>query len=157
MIGPVTDTHVLPEPGTPFGDTVRARLRDEAIIWLTTVAPSGTPQPNPVWFLWQQDPDSTWGDGSFLIYHLNSAARLRTLAERPRVALHFNSVNGGGITVFTGQAEILEGHPPAHEVPAYAAKYAPRVEAMGTGAALDAFLAKYSVVTRIRPEKVRGF
>ena len=99
----MTGTHVLPDPATPFGETVRARLRDEQIIWLTTVAPSGTPQPNPVWFLWQPDPDDAWGDGSFLIYHDNAAHRLRTLTERPRVALNFNAVTGGGgITVFTG-------------------------------------------------------
>jgi PPOX class probable F420-dependent enzyme len=156
----MTGTHALPDPETDFGRTVRTRLREEPIIWLTTVAPSGTPQPNPVWFLWQEDQPDTdwWGDGSFLIYHDNTAARLRTLAERPRVALHFNSTEGGGgITVFTGTIEILEGHPPAHQVPAYAAKYSPRIEAMGADRRLADFMAKYSIVTRIRPDKVRGF
>jgi PPOX class probable F420-dependent enzyme len=153
----VTDTHVLPDPGTPFGDTVRTRLREERIIWLTTVGRGGTPQPNPVWFLWQQDAGSARGDGSFLIFHDSSAARLSWLVERPRVALNFNSVDGGGIAVFTGPAEVLEGHPPAHEVPEYLAKYGPPVEATGGGRNLETFMAKYSVVTRIRPERVRGF
>lgn len=153
-----TGTHVLPEPGTPFGETVRARLRDEQIIWLTTVAASGTPQPNPVWFLWQPDRGDAWGDGSFLIYHDNSARRLRTLTERPRVSLNFNSVDGSGITVFTGVVELLDGHPAAHEVPEYAAKYDPLVHAMGRDRReLGEFMARYSIVTRIRPEKVRGF
>ena len=155
-----TGTHVLPDPSTPFGRTVRARLLEEPVIWLTTVAASGTPQPNPVWFLWQEDPDSDSGEGSFLIYHDNTASRLRTLTERPRVALNFNSdpaAEGGSVTVFTGTVEILEGHPPAHEVPAYAEKYAPRVEAWEAGSSLADFMAKYSIVTRIRPEKVRGF
>jgi PPOX class probable F420-dependent enzyme len=155
-----TGTHVLPDPGTPFGRTVRARLREEPIIWLTTVAASGTPQPNPVWFLWQPDEGSDRGEGSFLIYHDNTAARLRTLTERPRVSLNFNSdpaAESGSITVFTGSVEILEGHPPAHEVPAYAAKYGPRVQAWDSGRDLAAFMAKYSIVTRIRPDKVRGF
>lgn len=149
----MTETpHVLPDPATAFGETVRARLREEAIIWLTTVSGSGTPQPNPVWFLWQ---DGTGRDeGGFLIYHLRTAARLRTLVERPRVSLNFNSVDGGGITVFTGDIEILEGHPPAHEVPAYAAKYGPRVADRG---GLAEFMAPYSVASRVRPDKVRGF
>ncbi|MBR7831164.1 TIGR03667 family PPOX class F420-dependent oxidoreductase [Actinospica sp. MGRD01-02] len=154
----MTGTHALPDPATPFGRTVRERLRDEPIIWLTTVAASGTPQPNPVWFLWQPDPDDAWGEGSFLIYHDNTAARLRTLAERPRVSLNFNSTaGGGGITVFTGDVEILEGHPPAHEVPGYAAKYGPRVAALGADRDLAAFMARYSIATRIRPDRVRGF
>ena len=154
----MTGTHVLPDPTTPFGETVRARLRDEQIIWLTTVAPSGTPQPNPVWFLWQPDPEDAWGDGSFLIYHDNSAQRLRTLTERPRVSLNFNALaGGGGITVFTGTVEVLDGYPPAHEIPEYAAKYTPLVQGLGPDRHLGEFMAKYSIVTRIRPGKVRGF
>lgn len=155
----MTGTRALPDPGTPFGRTVRERLREEAIIWLTTVAASGTPQPNPVWFLWQPDRDEDpEGEGSFLIYHDNTAARLRTLAARPRVSLNFNSTaGGGGITVFTGDVEVLKGHPPAHEVPAYAAKYGPRVAAIGQDGDLAAFMARYSIATRIRPDRVRGF
>jgi PPOX class probable F420-dependent enzyme len=152
------NANILPDPATPFGETVRRRLREEKIIWLTTVGATGAPQPNPVWFLWQEDPGSAWGDGSFLIYNDNSSARLRSLAERPRVALNFNSTaGGGGITVFSGEVEILEGHPAAHEVPQYAAKYVSSVEAMGPDRNLAEFMAKYSVVTRIRPTKVRGF
>jgi PPOX class probable F420-dependent enzyme len=154
----MTDTHVLPEPGTPFGDLVRRRLREETIIWLTTVGSTGTPQPNPVWFLWQPDADSDRGEGAFLIYHDNTAARLRTLTERPRVSLNFNSTgDGGGISVFTGRVEILENHPRPHEVPAYLEKYTGPLREIRPGGSLAEFMAKYSVVTRIRPEKVRGF
>ena len=42
---------VFPDPSTPFGQRVQRRLRDEQVIWLTTVGADGTPQPNPVWFL----------------------------------------------------------------------------------------------------------
>ena len=146
----MTGTSALPDPATPFGQAVRSRLAEERIIWLTTVAASGTPQPNPVWFLWQPETES------FLIYHDNTAARLSTLAERPRVSLNFNSTaTGGGIVVFTGAVQVLDGHPAAHEVPAYAAKYGPRLQ--DTGRDLAAFMAKYSIATRITPEKVRGF
>ena len=58
---------VLPDAGTPFGDRVRERLVDEQVIWLTTVGADGTPQPNPVWFLWTPEEGDEWGDGSFLI------------------------------------------------------------------------------------------
>jgi hypothetical protein len=39
---------VLPDPATPFGERVARRLREEAVIWLTTMGADGTPQPNPV-------------------------------------------------------------------------------------------------------------
>jgi PPOX class probable F420-dependent enzyme len=152
-----TGAHILPDPTTPFGEAVRRRLREESIIWLTTVSGAGTPQPNPVWFLWQEDAGSEWGDGSFLIFNDDSSARLRTFTERPRVSLNLNSIEGGGIAVFTGDVEMLEGHPAAHEVPDYAAKYGPRLAAISTERSLADFKAKYSVVTRIRPTKVRGF
>src|SRR6266581_1156609 len=42
----------LPDPSTPFGERVARRLRDERLIWLTTVDAKGIPQPTPVWFLW---------------------------------------------------------------------------------------------------------
>src|SRR5436190_12240754 len=42
----------LVDASTEFGQRVERRLREEKIAWLTTVAPSGTPQPVPVWFLW---------------------------------------------------------------------------------------------------------
>jgi len=38
----------LPDPSTAFGERVRRLLRDERVIWITTVGKDGTPQPNPV-------------------------------------------------------------------------------------------------------------
>lgn len=35
-----------------FGARVAAHLREETIVWLTTVTPSGAPLPRPVGFLW---------------------------------------------------------------------------------------------------------
>ena len=47
----------LPDAGSNFGRRVRERLRVEQVIWLTTTQADGTPQPNPVWFVWE-DPDT---------------------------------------------------------------------------------------------------
>jgi PPOX class probable F420-dependent enzyme len=151
--------NVLPDPSTPFGELVRRRLREERTIWLTTIGRSGTPQPNPVWFLWQEDPGAEHGDGSFLIYNKNDATRLRDLTARPRVSLNFDRLpEGRGVVVFTGSAELLKDHPPAHEVPEYAAKYEAAAARSTNGEkTLQEFLRDYSVVTRIRPDRVRGF
>jgi PPOX class probable F420-dependent enzyme len=150
--------HVLPDPSTPYGEAVRRRLREEQAIWLTTVSPSGVPQPNPVWFLWQEDEGDEWGDGSFLIYHDNTAARLKTLVERPTVSLHFDGSEYLEVTVFLGEVEVLKDAPPAHEIPEYVAKYAEHVEKITKGAqSLEEFMARYSVASRVRPTRVRGF
>ena len=155
----MTTEHILPEPGTPLGDSLRERLRTEEVIWLTTVGATGTPQPNPVWFLWQPDEDDAWGDGSFLIYNDDRAARVETFLRRPRVSLNFNTdAAGDSIAVFTGSVEVVAGHPAAHEVPAYVEKYTAGVARVTGGEqSLEEFMARYSVVTRIRPTRVRGW
>jgi PPOX class probable F420-dependent enzyme len=128
-------------------------------VWLSTVTAGGTPQPNPVWFLWQPDSGDPWGDGSFLVYHLGSAKRLASLEARPPVSLHFNSTpDGGDIVVFTGRVEVLPGYPAAHEVPDYVQKYTAAVgRATGGKKTVEEFMADYPVASRIRPGRVRGF
>jgi PPOX class probable F420-dependent enzyme len=49
------------DESTEFGQRVARRMREDSAIWLTTVAPDGTPQPTPVWFVWD-------GTGSVLMY-----------------------------------------------------------------------------------------
>ncbi len=124
------------------------RLREETVIWLTAVAADGTPQPNPVWFLW---------DGaSFLIYCQQGAKRLEHIRRNPRVALHFDSdEQGGDIVVFTGTARLATGELPADQNRAYVEKY--RDGIMEVVGALQEFVAQYSVPVRITLERVRGF
>ncbi|HMA34870.1 MAG TPA: TIGR03667 family PPOX class F420-dependent oxidoreductase [Chloroflexia bacterium] len=139
---------LLPDPATPFGARVARRLQEEVVIWLTTTGGDGTPQPNPVWFLW----DGT----SLLIYSLPDAARLAHIARNPRVALHFDgNGQGGDIIVIAGEARISPDDPAADGNPAYCAKYATSIaRSFGTPAN---FAAKYSTALRITPRKVRGF
>ena len=137
----------MPDTGTPFGERVARRLRDEVVIWLTTVGGDGTPQPNPVWFLWDGE--------SFLIYSLGNASRLPHIRRNPRVALHFDSDGrGGDIVVITGEARVSTSDPPADQLPAYLAKYGSMIAGIGQTPA--SFAAHYSVPLRITPTKVRG-
>src|SRR5262245_25255265 len=107
---------VLPSPSTPFGERVERRLREEPVIWMTTVGADGTPQPNPVWFLWD--------GGSVLVYSLPDAARLPHIRRNPRVALHFDgNGRGGDIVVLVGDARISQDDPPADHLPVYIEKY----------------------------------
>lgn len=137
----------LPSPNTAFGERVARRLRDEIVAWLTTVSVDGTPQPNPIWFLW---------DGAtFLVYSLPHAARLPHIARNPRVSLNFDgNGRGGDIIVFACEARVAPDEPPADQNPAYLAKYRTRIDQAFGGPA--AFAARYSVPLRLTPLKVRG-
>ena len=138
------------ETSSEFGARAAERLRTEKAIWLTSVAPDGTPQPNPVWF--------TWDGETVLVYSHNKAARLRNLAANPRVALNFDTADRGqaDVEVITGTARIAADEPPVTECEAYLAKYAEAIRAE-LGSSLEEYAGTYSVAIRITPERLRGF
>jgi len=108
----------LPDADTPSGERVRRRLRDEFVIWLTTVNAQGMPQPTVVWFLWE--PETM----SFLVYSRSNAKRLEHIQQNPRVALNLDGDHtGGDLIVFTGEARLSSDTPPVDQQPAYVAKY----------------------------------
>lgn len=67
---------------TDFGKRVERRLREERIAWLTTVRRDGTPQPLPVWFLWDGD--------TILIYSQPNQQKLRNIRHNPKVSLNLD-------------------------------------------------------------------
>ena len=142
-------TFQLPDSSTPFGERVARRLRDERLIWLTTVDAKGMPQPAPVWFLWD---DAT---STILIYSLTGAKRLAHMQQNPWVSLNFDgNGSGGDIIVITGQARVSSDDPPADRLPAYVEKYRDFIaRSFGTPAN---FASRYSVTLRIRPTAIRG-
>lgn len=138
---------VFPDPAGTFGRRVRERLAQEIVLWLTTVGADGTPQPNPVWFLWE-------GGNSVLVYNRADANRLTHVRTRPRVALNFDgNGRGGDVVVMAGTAEILEDFPPADAYEPYVAKYAEDM-ARVSGSAAN-FAARYPVALRIEITRVR--
>ncbi|HEY6284475.1 MAG TPA: TIGR03667 family PPOX class F420-dependent oxidoreductase [Ktedonobacteraceae bacterium] len=139
----------LPDPSTPFGERVARRLRNDRLIWFTTVDAKGTPQPTPVWFLWDET------NSTILIYSRADAKRLEHLHHTSRVALNFDgNGNGGDIIVITGEAQVSTDDPPADRLPIYAEKYREFI-ARGYKTA-EAFATIYSVTLRIRPIAIRG-
>ena len=137
------------ELNSDFGKVVQKHLNEEHAIWLTTVDPHGTPQPRPVWFIWEQD--------SFLIFSQAKAHKLVHIRKNPKVALHFNTDETGDkhVIVFTGEAFIDTDTSPAYHVPAYLEKYKNGVA--GLEMTPDEFSREYSVPIRIRPAKVCGW
>ncbi|WP_112247443.1 TIGR03667 family PPOX class F420-dependent oxidoreductase [Kribbella monticola] len=136
------------DTSTPFGARVARQLDDELVIWLTTVAPSGTPAPTPVWFLWT--------GGQLLIASQPRTAKLRNLGRGDRVSTNFNATfHGGEVGVLTGSAAIDEAGFTDEERAAYTTKYAEHIAGLGMSA--DEFHKSYSVLIRITPDKLRGF
>lgn len=139
---------VLPDPSTEFGARVARRLRDEPIAWLTLIDGHGTPQPAPVWFLWDGE--------TVLIYSDHRARRLGYVRSHPRVSLHLDSDGqGGDIVVLTGELSVDDSTPAAPDNPAYLAKYGTRITGGPWGSA-ETFAETYSVPLRFRPARVRG-
>lgn len=135
---------------TDFGQMVKRHLEQEYFVWFTTIGTDLTPQPRPVWFVWEND--------SVLIFSQPHAHKVAHLKGHPNVALHFNTTDAKGeedVIVFIGRAEIDSDTPPAHELPAYLEKY--RTGIAGLDMTPEEFSQDYSVPIRVRPIKVRGW
>ena len=137
---------MLLDTSTPEGASAERRLREEPIVWLTTVRADGQPQSSAVWFLWDGE--------TFLLYSQPHAQKLRNIAANPRVALHLDD-DGRGEDILTleGTAAVEPEAPPSDRVEDYLAKYRGLLDAMGW---TPARLARdFSTAIRVRPSRVR--
>ena len=125
-----------------------ARLHRAAVIWLTTVSADGQPQTSPVWFLWQ--------DGTFIVYSLPNAPRVRNVRGNPRVALNLDGDGeGGAIATFEGTAVLDDAGAASTELPDYQARYLARITAYGWTA--QSFARDYPQRIVITPTKLRTY
>jgi PPOX class probable F420-dependent enzyme len=137
----------MPGADSDLGRRLRRRLEEDRVVWLTSVASDGTPQPNPVWFIVEGD--------ELLVWNRPDARRLAHVRRRPRVALNFNSSPpGGDILVITGDARRVDEAALPHEVPAYVDKYGEAMQRIS--GSLEGFSKAYPVLLRIRPDQVRS-
>ncbi len=132
-----------------FGHVVKEHLNNQYVIWLTTVDSNLTPQPRPVWFIWEED--------TFLIFSQPKAYKVKHITKNPKVALHFNTDETGEehVIVFLGDAAIDTNYPPAHQVPAYFEKYKSGIADLNMTP--EEFSREYSTAIRIRPTELRGW
>ena len=135
------------DESTEFGARAARHLREEVVVWLTSVTPAGAPLPAPVWFVW---------DGAETVtVHSMPGARTRNLAANPRVSLNFaGNGRGGDIVVLSGEATLDHGAPRADADKPYLAKYAADIDRIRHTPA--SFAQRYSVPVRIRLTRLRG-
>ncbi len=133
---------------SPLGQVIERRLRQEQVIWLTTVDARQTPQPRPVWFHWDGE--------TLLIFSQPSAAKVRHIKRNPRVALNFNTdAEGGQVGVLIGEARLLEEPLDPVRSQAYIAKYAQGIRDLGMTP--ETMQAEYSTILLVTPLEMRGF
>ena len=131
-----------------FPAGVEERIRTESIMWMTSVRPSGQPQPSPIW---------CWWDGAeFLMFSKDKTARLTNIAANPRVSLNLDgNGRGGAIVIVEGVARIDRSLPPARSVPEYVAKYQEYIDSYGWTA--QGFSVDYPVPIKITPTGLRAW
>ena len=138
---------MLIDTSTEFGMRVSNRLSEERIAWFTTVSQKGTPQPRPVWFLWNGE--------SFLIFSKQEGYKVNHLDANPRVALHLDGDGqGGDIIVFTGEAHVDVKPLAATDLEAYIEKYRQGFKRIGMSP--ETFAESYQTAIRMTPIKLRG-
>jgi len=135
------------DEGTEFGARVARHLREEIVVWMTTVTPVGEPVPVPVWFLWD-------GGESVRMYSRRSP-RVRSIEASPHVSLNFAGDGGGGdVVVLSGTATADPDMPPADDDADYIAKYSDHIARIGMTP--ETFAQSYEVPVGIQLTRVRG-
>jgi PPOX class probable F420-dependent enzyme len=135
------------DENTEFGARAARHLREDRVVWLTSVTPAGAPLPAPVWF--------TWDGAESVRMYSRPRARVRNIESNAHVSLNFaGNAQGGDIVVFSGDAAIERDAPSADRDEEYVAKYGGRMDGMGLTP--EAFAQRYSVPIRIRLTRLRG-
>ncbi len=132
------------DPTNPKNAHIEERLRNDLMIWLSSVRPEGRPHIVPVWFLWDGE--------SILIFSQPHTQKIRNLRHNPNVMLALDDTKSGNdVVMFEGKAELLNEPTENTTIAAYATKYDSLLRSMGWDAATVA--AQRSQPIRITPTR----
>jgi PPOX class probable F420-dependent enzyme len=123
------------------------RLKEDLIIWLTTVDAAGQPQTSPVWF---------WWDGEeVVLFSMARSPKVANIRSNPRVSLNLDgNGQGGDIVSIEGRAQLFKDRP-LTDFPEYVERYTAKLEAMGYER--EPFAHAYSMGIRVRPTRFRVY
>jgi PPOX class probable F420-dependent enzyme len=128
----------------PNSAHVEQRLREEPIIWFTTVRSDGRPHTVPVWFLWDGE--------TFLIFSQPGNLKIRNVQRNPHITLALDGTKqGGDVVTVEGEAELLSEPSRNMTIPAYFEKYVAYMKNMGVDP--KDLAEDYSQPIRIKPTK----
>lgn len=134
------DAHDSP----PVFNRIDRLLREEHVVWLSSVRPDGRPHVVPIWF--------SWDGREILIASKPDAQKIRNLRANAKVMLAVGEAEDDfDVGLLEGHAELLD-EPAAAVLPAaHLAKYRSQMAAIGLSPA--EFHATYSQVIRIVPTR----
>lgn len=130
-------------------DACARRLRNEPVIWLSTVDAQGFPHIVPIWFVWDGE--------AFLVFSKPHARKVQAIRRQARVALALGEprddfdvqlIEGHATLLAASAAEVLSDPVIGRE---HARKYAAELFVLG----LDRpeYAATYSAVVRVVPTR----
>jgi PPOX class probable F420-dependent enzyme len=125
----------------PNNAHVDQRLREEPMIWFTSVRADGRPHTVPVWFVWDGE--------TFLIFSQPGNVKLRNVQRNPHITLALDGTKQGtDVVIVEGEAEILSE---PRNMLVYGEKYASLIKAVGADP--ERMVADFSQQIRIKPTK----
>jgi PPOX class probable F420-dependent enzyme len=139
---------------TPLGARILERLREDRVIWMTTVD-RGVPQPAPVWFLYERESQAE----RIIVYSKTGARRIANVRTNTNVSLNFNCSPGGGqVHVIRGTARIALEIPAVPQNRAYMDRYQDWIEDnKDWDNTFEGFSAQYSVPILIEDLETWGW
>ncbi len=123
-------------------------LREEPVVWLSTVRPDGTPHLVPTWFAW---------DGEVItIVSKAGAQKVRNLRVNRHAMLALGDADEDfDVGLIEATAELVDAPTPLDLPPAFLAKYAEQIRALGLTP--RQFARTYAQVIRLTPTKRLGW
>ncbi|TDE08122.1 nitroreductase/quinone reductase family protein [Jiangella asiatica] len=147
---------MLPDLDDDARARAEERLREQTVVWLTTVSADGQPQTSPVGFVWDGE--------SFLILSQPGQAKVRNLGGNPRVSLHLDldgEAERNSVLTVEGVATVDPAPPGGSarlsedEAAVYVERYLESMEWAGTTP--EATFADFSTVIRVTPTRARSW
>ena len=139
---------------TPLGARILERLREDRVIWMTTVD-RGVPQPAPVWFLYERGETSE----RIIVYSKTGARRIANVKADSNVAFNFNCTPGGGdVHVIRGTARIALELPQVPQNGVYMNRYRDWIEESADwDHTFEGFAAQYAVPIEVTELAIWGW
>jgi PPOX class probable F420-dependent enzyme len=144
-------THTAAELGTALATprpSALAALREDPVVWLSSVQPNGRPHVVPLWFVWQED--------RIVAFSKPRASKIRNLRGQPRAMLAIGSLGPEmDVELIEAVAELPSSSASEVMPQGFGAKYRELLRRAGLTA--QRFAEVYSQPIILRPTRFLGY